>query len=84
MDESSITKWSISPYDEYALENAMKLKESGTGDVVAISCGPARAAKCLTEAAAVGADRLIHILTDSALDSVQVQSLLSAAVKDSG
>ena len=51
---------------------------------MAISCGPARAAKCLTEAAAVGADRLIHILTDSALDSVQVQSLLSAAVKDSG
>ena len=84
VDESSITKWSISPYDEYALENAMKLKESGAGDVVAISCGPARAAKCLTEAAAVGADRLIHILTDSALDSVQVQSLLSAAVKDSG
>ena len=28
VDESSITKWSISPYDEYALENAMKLKES--------------------------------------------------------
>ena len=43
VDESSITKWSISPYDEYALENAMKLKESGAGDVVAISCGPARA-----------------------------------------
>ena len=33
VDESSITKWSISPYDEYALENAMKLKESGAGDV---------------------------------------------------
>jgi len=84
VDESSITKWSISPYDEYALENAIKLKESGYGDVVAITCGPARAAKCLTEAAAVGADRLIHILTESSLDSIQVQSLLSAAVKESG
>lgn len=84
VDESSITKWSISPYDEYALENAIQLKDSGFGDVVAITCGPARAAKCLTEAAAVGADRLIHILTESPLDSIQVQSLLSAAVKESG
>jgi len=84
VDESSITKWSISPYDEYALENAIKLKESGYGDVVAITCGPARAAKCLTEAAAVGVDRLIHILTESSLDSIQVQSLLSGAVKESG
>ena len=84
VDEASITKWSISPYDEYALENAIKLKESGFGDVVAITCGPSRSAKCLTEAAAVGADRLIHIISESPLDSIQVQSLLSAAVKESG
>jgi len=83
VDESSVTKWSISPYDEYALENAIKLKEGGYGDVVAITCGPPRASKCLTEAAAVGADRLIHIVTDSSLDSIQIQSLLSAAVKES-
>ncbi|MFL2952338.1 MAG: electron transfer flavoprotein subunit beta/FixA family protein [Candidatus Thalassarchaeaceae archaeon] len=84
VDESSITKWTISPYDEYALENAIQLKESGFGDVVAITCGPARAAKCLTEAAAVGADRLIHIQTESSLDSIQVQSLLSESVKETG
>ena len=84
VDESSVTKWSISPYDEYALENAIKLKESGYGDVVAITCGPARAAKCLTEAAAVGADRLIHVVTNSPLDSIQIQSLLLGAVKESG
>ena len=84
VDESSITKWAISPYDEYALENAIQLKESGFGDVVAITCGPARAAKCLTEAAAVGADRLIHIQTESPLDSIQVQSLLSESVKETG
>ena len=83
VDESSVTKWSISPYDEYALENAIKLKEGGYGDVVAITCGPPRASKCLTEAAAVGADRLIHIVTDSSLDSIQIQSILSAAVKES-
>ena len=84
VDESSIAKWAISPYDEYALESAIQLKESGFGDVVAITCGPSRAAKCLTEAAAVGADRLIHILTESTLDSIQVQSLLSASVKETG
>ena len=82
VDESSIAKWSISPYDEYALENAIKMSESGFGDVVAITCGPARASKCLTEAAAVGADRLIHVVAESStLDSIQVQALLSAAVK---
>ena len=81
VDESSIAKWSISPYDEYALENAIKMSESGFGDVVAITCGPARASKCLTEAAAVGADRLIHVVAESTLDSIQVQALLSAAVK---
>ena len=84
VDESSITKWSISPYDEYALENAIKLKESGFGEVVAITCGPSRSAKCLTEAAAVGADRLIHIISESPLDSIQVQALLSAAVEETG
>ena len=40
VDESSIAKWAISPYDEYALESAIQLKESGFGDVVAITCGP--------------------------------------------
>jgi electron transfer flavoprotein beta subunit len=84
VDESSITKWSISPYDEYALENAIRLKELGYGDVVAITCGPARSSKCLVEAAAVGADKLIHVITDSSsLDSIQIQALLSAAVKKS-
>ena len=40
IDEGSISKWSISPYDEYALESAIQLKESGFGEVVAITCGP--------------------------------------------
>jgi len=85
VDESAISKWSISPYDEYALENAIKLKESGFGEVVAITCGPDRASKCLTEAAAVGADRLIHVVSETShLDSLQIQSLLSEAIRRSG
>ena len=61
VDESAISKWSISPYDEYALESAIALKESGVDELVAITCGPQRASKCLTEAASVGALSLIHI-----------------------
>ena len=84
VDESAITKWSISPYDEYALESAIALKESGSEEVVAITCGPQRASKCLTEAAAVGADRLIHIVTDADfMDSCTVQSILSSAIERS-
>ena len=81
VNESAVSKWSISPYDEYALEFALQLKESGSGELVAITCGPARASKALTEAAAVGVDSLIHILVDdSPMDSTHVQSLLAAAV----
>jgi len=85
VDESAISKWVISPYDEYALESAIRLKDSGFGEVVAITCGPNRASKCLTEAAAVGADRLIHLVTETShLDSLQVQKLLSEAIRSSG
>ncbi|MEE3270155.1 MAG: electron transfer flavoprotein subunit beta/FixA family protein [Candidatus Thermoplasmatota archaeon] len=86
VDESAVSKWSMSPYDEYALEGALRLKEAGGGDVVAITCGPARAAKMLTDAAAVGADSLLHILVEDlgALDSTQVQSLLAAALDRAG
>ncbi|MBJ29004.1 MAG: hypothetical protein CMB61_02965 [Euryarchaeota archaeon] len=82
VDEASIGKWATSPYDEYALECAIQLRESGYGEIVAITCGKAESSKVLTDAAAVGADSLIHIMVeDDKLDSIQIQSLLSAAVK---
>lgn len=85
VDENSVSKWSMSPYDEYALEAALKLKESGGGNVVAISAGPARCEKLLRDAAAVGADDLIHIMNDDInnLDSRQLQKLLAAAISKS-
>jgi electron transfer flavoprotein beta subunit len=84
VDESAVSKWSMSPYDEYALEAALQLKEAGGGDIIVITCGPARASKMLTDAAAVGADTLIHIQDYGVTDSTHVQSLLAAAVKKSG
>ena len=82
VDESAVSKWSMSPYDEYALESALRLKEAGGGDVVAVTCGPARAAKMLTDAAAVGADSLMHVKIDGQdyLDSTQIQLVLAAAL----
>jgi electron transfer flavoprotein beta subunit len=81
VDENSVSKWSMSPYDEYALESGLQLKEATGGDLIAITCGPERAKKMLTDAAAVGADTLVHIPDDGVSDSTHVQKLLAAAVK---
>ena len=80
VDESSVSKWSMSPYDEYALESRLQLKDATGGKLIAITCGPERAKKMLTDAAAVGADTLIHIPDDGVTDSTHVQKLLAAAV----
>ena len=81
VDENSVSKWSMSPYDEYALESGLQLKEATGGNLIAITCGPERAKKMLTDAAAVGADTLVHISDDGVSDSTHVQKLLTAAVK---
>ena len=82
VDEGAVNKWSMSPYDEYALEAALGLG----GSITAITCGPARAKKMLTDAAAVGANELMHIVVDdlTTLDSNQVASILAAAVQKTG
>ena len=86
VDESAVSKWSMSPYDEYALESALQLSAVVGGNVIAITAGPDRCNRMLTDAAAVGADSLVRIdVSDlTSLDSTQVQSLLAAAVKNSG
>ena len=82
VDESAVNKWSMSPFDEYALEAAL----GQGGSITAITCGPERAKKMLTDAAAVGATDLMHIVVDdlSALDSNQIATILAAAVEKSG
>lgn len=67
IEESDIT-WITSPYDEYALEEALKIKESkGAGKITVVSVGPDRVATMLRNALATGADDAIHI-NDSALE----------------
>ena len=83
IDEADIT-WIISPYDEYAVEEALKIKESkATGKVTVMSLGPERAATSLRNALAMGADDAIHLL-DPAFDGSDAfctAKILSAAVQ---
>ena len=74
VDEASVSKWTISPYDEYALEAALQLKDSGVGSLVAITCGPPRSAKCLTEAAAVGAADFLPVVVRHSSHSSTISS----------
>jgi len=70
--------------DAYALEEALRLKEKHTGEVVVVSAGPARAAQVIREALARGADRAIHVEADSlaAADAVTVAGAIASAIRD--
>ncbi|MBI2468248.1 MAG: electron transfer flavoprotein subunit beta/FixA family protein [Candidatus Rokubacteria bacterium] len=61
IDTTGIT-WIVSPYDEYAIEEALRVKEKrGQGEVVAVTLGPERAKEALRSCLAMGADRAIHV-----------------------
>ena len=70
--------------DAYALEEALRLKEKHGGEVVVCCAGPARATQVIREALARGADRAIHVESDTfaAADAATVAEALAAAVRD--
>ena len=70
--------------DAYALEEALRLKEKHTGEVVVVSAGPARVAQVIREALARGADRAIHVEADTlaAADAVTVADAIASAIRD--
>ena len=60
--ETAGITWIISPYDEFAVEEALRIKEKrGQGEVVAVSLGPDRVKEALRSCLAMGADRAIHV-----------------------
>ena len=60
--ETAGITWIVSPYDEFALEEALRIKEKrGQGEVVAVTLGPDRAKEALRSCLAMGADRAIHV-----------------------
>ena len=72
-------KMSINPFDEIAVEEAVRLKEKGAAtEVVAVSCGPAASQDALRPALAIGADRAVLVETDAVLQPLAVAKLLAA------
>lgn len=81
IDEAGL-KFIVSPYDEYALEQAIRLKEAMGGEVTVISFGPERVAQALRECLARGATKAIHIKGESSdADSLGIAKVLAAAIK---
>jgi electron transfer flavoprotein beta subunit len=83
IDPTGIT-WIVSPYDEFAVEEALRIKEKrGQGEVVAVTLGPERAKEALRSCLAMGADRAVHV-NDPALasaDTLTTVRALAAVVK---
>lgn len=79
-------EWKLNPFDEYAVEAALRLNENGAsgdrlGEVVVVSLGPDEVQTTLRQPLAMGADRGIHVKADDAsLDSTVVAKALAAIV----
>ncbi|MFM1653782.1 electron transfer flavoprotein subunit beta/FixA family protein [Brevibacillus sp. B_LB10_24] len=76
-------KFIINPYDEYAIEEAIKIKEDTGADVTVLTVGPARAESALRTALAMGADKGILVeLEDQEADEFALSKLITAAIKE--
>ena len=74
-------KMSMNPFDEIAIEEAVRLREKGVAtEVIAVSCGVAQCQETLRTAMAIGADRAILIETDVELQPLAVAKLLKSLV----
>lgn len=79
-------KWVMNPYDEYAVEEALKFREKNPGaQVWAITAGPkSRASEVLRTALAMGADEAILVNTTENTDSISIAKNLAEAIKSEG
>ena len=81
--DTANVKMSMNPFDEIAVEEAVRLKEKGVAtEVVAVSCGIAACQETLRTALALGADRAILVETDVELQPLAVAKLLRALVRE--
>ncbi len=76
--------WELNEPDAYALEEALRLREAQSGEVVVCAAGPARVAQVIREALARGADRAIHVDDDSlaSADGAAIADTLAAAMRE--
>ncbi len=79
-------KWIMNPYDEYAVEEALRLKEKNGGEVVLITMGPARCLEALRTGLAMGADSAVHIKDDDFAfsDPFAIGKVIAQEIKNSG
>jgi len=85
--DTSDVEWVINPYDEYALETALRLKEQlGQGKVTGLAVGPERVKLALRTALAMGADAAVQVWDDAwdGIDNLSLARVLAAAVAKLG
>jgi electron transfer flavoprotein beta subunit len=83
--ETANVKMSMNPFDEIAVEEAVRLKEAGkASEIIAVSVGPAQAQETLRTALAMGADRAILVQTDAETQPLAVAKLLKALADKEG
>ena len=80
--ELANVKMSMNPFDEIAVEEAIRLKEKGKAtEIVAVSIGPQQAAETIRTALAMGADRGILVKTDQTVEPLAVAKILKKVVE---
>ncbi len=83
--ETENVKMAMNPFDEVAIEEALRMREAGVAtEVVAISIGTEKSQETLRTALAMGADEAVLIKTDAAVEPLGVAKLLKKAVDDMG
>ena len=77
-------KWVMNPYDELAVEEALRIRDAQSGSVTILSMGPKRSVKTIQTALAMGADKAVHVNDPQAegSDSLATAKILAAVLKD--
>ena len=78
----SNVKMSMNPFDEIAVEEAVRMKEAGTvEEAIVVSIGPAKASETIRTALAMGCDRGVHVQTDEDLEPIAVAKILKGVAE---
>ncbi|WP_271190624.1 electron transfer flavoprotein subunit beta/FixA family protein, partial [Dactylosporangium matsuzakiense] len=78
----SNVKMSMNPFDEIAVEEALRIKEAGAAEeVIVVSVGPAKAQETLRTALAMGADRAVLVESDAEVEPLAVAKILKSLVE---
>lgn len=80
----SAVKKVMSPYDEFAVETALRHRDASGGEVIALTLGGAGADKVLKDAKAIGVDHIVRIDCEQELDSSALQSALASTLQELG